>query len=357
VKAECTASPLRHTIYRTALVLLIFIAGTTPLFAGGSGEQPVQPSYSVAVFVPGVVEGSPTYEMLVAGVKKAVSEAENVNLKVVEGGFNQAEWPQGVTSLAATGSYDLIVTSNPSMPEICNEVSKSFPDQKFLILDGYLTGNKNMYTVLFNQREQAFLVGHFAGLVTTSSMKGVNGEAKVGLLAGQEYPIMNNVILPGFELGLKTVAPKGSVDFRVLGNWYDAGKATELANSMIDSGSDVILTIAGGGNQGVITAARNKGAYVLWYDTVGYEQAPGIVIGSSYVLQDKAAYEKTKAAIEGSLSFGNAIILGVRDGYVGFDTENRLYTKNVPQDVQDAQAAIIARMKSGDLKLEMPTTF
>ncbi|HEB09960.1 MAG TPA: BMP family ABC transporter substrate-binding protein, partial [Spirochaetales bacterium] len=36
------------------------------------------------------------------------------------------------------------------------------------------------------------------------------------------------------------------MDFRVIGNWYDANKAADLANSMIDSGVDVIATIAGG---------------------------------------------------------------------------------------------------------------
>lgn len=333
-----------------ALVLL-------PLFsamAGGEQEPQAESAYSIAVFVPGVVEGSPTYEMLVSGVEQAAAEEPNVTVRVVEGGFNQAEWEQGVTQLASSGRYDLIVTSNPSMPEICASVAESFPQQRFLVMDGYLRGNEAIHTVLFNQREQAYIIGYFAGLVTTSSMEQVNQARRIGLLAGQEYPIMNGVILPGVKLGLETVVGEAEVDFRVLGNWHDAGKAAELAGDMYDRGADVILTIAGGGNQGVIAAARESGGYVLWYDASGYEQAPGIVLGSSLVKQDKATYERTLRAIRGNLEFGEAEILGAGDGYVGFVTDAPEYVEHVPESIRQEMANMLNRFESGEISLEMP---
>jgi simple sugar transport system substrate-binding protein len=126
---------------------------------------------------------------------------------------------------------------------------------------------------------------------------------------------------------------------------------------MISSGSDVILTIAGGAGQGVLTAARENGAYALWFDSSGYEEAPGIIIGSSVVHLEKAAYERTLEAIRGELTFGEAEVLGVADGYVGFDTEHRLYQRHVPETIRNKQAELIARMESGDVRLEMPTSF
>ncbi len=337
-----------------ALLLLLPAAQPAAL---GARETATEADFSVAVFVPGVVEGSPTYEMLVAGVRRAAEERPGTEVRVIEGGFNQAEWPQSMTSLAATQDYDLIVTSNPSMPEIAAEVSLSFPDQRFLVLDGYLAGNPSLYTVLFNQREQAFLSGYFAGLVSTSSMEHARPGLRAGLLAGQEYPIMNRVIRPAFELGLQSVDPAAVLDFRVLGNWYDAAAATELANSMLDNGADVILTISGGGNQGVISAARTKGAYVLWYDSPGYDEAPGIVIGSTEVKLDEAAYLRTLDAIDGELAFGTGEVLGVGDGFVGFDTGHRLFERHVPQQVRAELEAMITRLRDGDLRLEMPTQF
>jgi simple sugar transport system substrate-binding protein len=325
----------------------------TPLWAGGQQASPQTSEFSVGVFVPGVVEGSPTYELLVQGVEQAVEESEGARFTVVEGGFNQADWGQSITAMAASGDYDLIVSSNPEMPDIVLTVLESFPAQRFLVMDSYLEGNPQMHTVMFNQREQAFLAGYFAGLVGRSSMVEGSSPLRAGLLAGQEYPIMNNVILPNYELGLRAVDPDAEVDFRVLGNWYDAAAAAELANSMYATGSHIVLAIAGSGNQGVIASARDRDRYVIWYDTNGLDEAPGVVIGSTFVALDAAVYERTRSAIEGTLTFGEAEVVGVADGYVGFVEDDNLYRRHVPEGVREQQRAVIERMESGELELEM----
>lgn len=334
-------------------LMLVAVVGfcAMHLFAGGASEEPTTDLFSIGVFVPGVVEGSPTYELLVSGVQRAAEEA-NALVKVVEGGFNQALWEQGVMSMAASEEYDLIVSSNPEIPDIVQTVLDSFPDQRFLVMDAYLEGNDRVHTVMFNQREQAFLAGYFAG-VLAEQMDGSSTPLRAGLLAGQEYPIMNEVILPGFELGLRAVDPEATVDFRVLGNWYDAGRAAELADSMYATGSHAILAIAGGGGQGVIAAARDRDAAVIWYDTPGLDEAPGIVLGSTYIKLDEAAYERTLRAIEGELAYGEAEVLGVADGYVGFVEDDPLYERHVDEAVRTEMRRVLARMESGDLYLDM----
>ncbi len=336
----------------TVLVLVVLFA-LIPLsvFAVGSAEDD-DASFNIGVFVPGVVDGSPTYEMMVVGVNRAAAEAPDVSVAVIEGGFDQSTWQEGVMSMAASGVYDLIVTSNPSMPEIVATVTESVTDVDFIVLDGYYPGNARIHTVLFDQLEQAFLSGYFAGLVAQSNLVDDGRGATAGLLAGQEYPIMNETILPGFRLGFRSVVADGEVDFRVLGNWFDAGKAQEIATDMIVGGSDVILTIAGGGNQGVIAAARENDAYVLWYDQSGYDQAPGIVIGSSFVRQDEAAYETTAAAIAGTLGYGEAQVLGVADGAVSFDTEAEGFISAVPADIRDEMKRVLERLRTGELVLD-----
>ena len=341
---------MRQTTFLTAFA---FFSAVTFLGAVGTGEQTQDSSYSIGVFVPGVVDGSPTYEMMVRGVQSAADE-EGARVAVVEGGFNQSTWEEGVMSMAASGEYDLIVTSNPSMPEIASSVADAVPEVEFLVLDGYLAGHPRIHTILFNQQEQAFLSGYFAGLITQSTMEQSNAVPRIGLLAGQEYPIMNEVILPAYRLGLQSVVSDGTVDFRVLGNWFDAGKAQEITVDMISQGSDTILTIAGGGNQGTIAAARERGAYVLWYDDSGYDQAPGIVVGSSFVRQDAAGYEATAAAIRGELAFGEAQVLGVADGAVSFDTDHEAFRAAVPAGIRQEMEALINRMEEGELTLEMP---
>jgi simple sugar transport system substrate-binding protein len=320
-----------------------------------SGEQSGEEVFEIAVFVPGVVSGSPLYEMLVAGTQKAAEEYEHVTVKVIEGGFAQSEWEEKVTTITATGKYDLIVTSNPAMPEICAQVGEEFPEQRYLVLDGHLEGDPQIYTFLYNQMEQAYLIGHLGGLVTTSSMPGANEELRVGLIAGQEYPIMNQVIRPGFELGINAAAQGAVLDMRILGNWYDATKAGELAYSMFEQGVDVILTIAGSANEGVVSAAKEQNKYVLWFDSNGYSVAPGTVVGSSAIRQDKAAYETVKEAIEGSLPFGTAEIAGIKEGYIIFIEDDERYINNVPEKIREKQREVIEKLKDEEITLPMPT--
>ena len=88
---------------------IALIAGA-PLFAKPK-------AVSIAVFVPGIVKGNPTYELLVEGVQDAKAQLDKkgtpITVKVVEGGVNQGEWQNGLTALALSKKYDLIISSNP----------------------------------------------------------------------------------------------------------------------------------------------------------------------------------------------------------------------------------------------------
>ena len=329
------------------------------------GPEPAEPAeedapvkaaepYDIGVFIPGVVAGSPLYELLVAGVEKAAAEYDHVGFKVIEGGFNQAEWEEKVMSMAATGEYELILTSNGAMPWVCIPVAEAFPDQKFLIVDAILPDHPQMATVLYNQVEQAFFVGYLGGLITRSNMSGATPDLKVGMIVGQQYPAMDRMIVPGFEKGAKAADAAVTNDFRVLGNWYDANKAAELANSMMDAGVDVILTVAGGANQGVIKAVQERGRYVLYLDDDNYALAPGTIVGCAVLKQERVVYEKVKEAVEGTLTWGEAVILNTRDGYVDFVDSNPLYEQAVSEDVRAEMAVMLEDMRGGRVSFDVP---
>ena len=320
---------------------------------GGAGK-----AVSIGVFIPGVMAGSAIYEMLAEGTKRAVLDFAASNsalapavptVTVIEGGFNQAEWESQITTLAASLSYDLIVSSNPSMPVIVSSVSEKFPGQKFLLFDAELEGNANVYTLRYNQREQAYMAGYIAAMY---SLEAGSNAKLLGLVAAQEYPVMNNIILPAFIEGARAVDPAFNVDFRVVGNWFDAAKAAELAADMIRRGALVLLPIAGGAGHGVVQAAFEVGAKVVWFDTNGYAIRPGTVIGSAVLRQDKAAYEKTKLYLNGALPFGKAEIAGTAGGFVDFVEDDPLYVTTVSKAIRDKQALLLDRIRSGELKLE-----
>jgi riboflavin transport system substrate-binding protein len=310
---------------------------------------------SVGIFVPGVAAGSPLYETMVAAAQTVAKENKNLTVKVVEGGFNQADWPEKVTSMVASGSYTYILTSNPSLPAICQDVAKSFPQQKFIIMDsGVTVGIPNFYTVMYNQIEQGYIAGYLAGLVTKGTMNGANADLKIGAIVAQEYPALTVEMIPGYQQGAQAVDSKITLDYRIIGNWYDATKAADLANSMFDAGVDVVLAIAGGASQGIITAAKARNKYVIYFDSDQYALAPNTIIGCVTLDQTRAVYEALTKAAKGTLTLGTAVVVDAKDGYVDMADKNPLYTKSVSLDIRTKMADLMKKFRAGSFTLPIP---
>jgi basic membrane lipoprotein Med (substrate-binding protein (PBP1-ABC) superfamily) len=331
---------------RSIIASIIAIVAGTALW----GQAP-----RIGVFIPGAREGSPIYDTLAKGAERLVSEIPGASVKVIEAGFNQAEWEEKLTSFVASGKFDLVITSNPSMPELINKISKSFPKQKFICLDGYLAGNPNLYTALYNQLEQGYVNGYLSGLVSISGMKGTNPDKKVGMIIGQNYPVMDKMIIPGFTQGLKAVDPAFQLDIRVLGNWYDAAKAADLSRSLYAGGADVILPICGSASQGVVKVAQEVGKYLVFFDDDEFDRAPQNILGCAVLHQEELAYKSLKAAVEGKLPFGKAEVVGMKEGYIEFLDKNPAYIKNVPESIRKKVEAVIQAIKSGQLTFQVPS--
>ena len=93
----------------------------------------------LAVFVPGVMANSPVYSMLAEGVTNPVldyNENNNTNYKVevIEAGTNQAEWGAKLTGLAAMQKFEVIFSSNPSIPDLAAPITELYPEQKILLI-------------------------------------------------------------------------------------------------------------------------------------------------------------------------------------------------------------------------------
>ena len=318
------------------LISLLFLSCKT---------KEVEKAKSIAVFVPGIIDNSPVYEMLVEGIKEAVDgyneeveEAKAIQLFVMEAGTNQAEWGSKLLGLAASQQYDLIISSNPSLPELTLPIIEAFPNQKFILLDASYAGNENIYTVCYNQYEQSYLTGYIAALMSKTH--------KVALIAAQEYPVMNNILYPYFEKGAKAANPQTKAEFRLVGNCYDATKAAEISESLISTGVDVILPICGGASQGVIKTAVEKNIYITWFDNNGFAKAPGRIISSTVMEQKRMAYEITVQYIKDEINWGKADMVGLEKGYVNFVQDDRFYIQTVPLEIRNKMASLISDIKN-----------
>jgi Uncharacterized ABC-type transport system, periplasmic component/surface lipoprotein len=331
-------------------LLSIFAAALSlAAFVSCSGKK--QQNVSIAVFVPGIIADSPIYQMLTDGVKQAVdtynagkADDKQAKLSILEAGTNQAEWSSKLTALAAEGRYSVIISSNPSLPELVEPLTQQFPAQKFILLDAYKAGNGNIATVRYNQHEQSYLTGYMAGLMSKTK--------KIGLITAQEYPVMNDVILPGYTEGAQAASPGTTVDFRIVGNWYDASKGAELAKAMYESGVDVILPVCGGASQGVVSAAVEKKKYLVLFDSVAFDKAPNAIVSCTTLDQKKMAEQITSSYLAGNVEWGTAKTVGAADGYVNF-IQDAPDSKNpaVSDQIRQKMTELVESVRSGKLVL------
>ncbi|MDX9827500.1 MAG: BMP family ABC transporter substrate-binding protein [Spirochaetia bacterium] len=309
----------------------------------------------IGVFIPGQREGSPIYDSLASGAEQFASENPGSSVRIFEAGFNQAEWQEKLTSFVSTGRYDIIITSNPSLPDLIEAIAPLFPSQKFICLDGYKPGISTLHTILYNQTEQGYIAGYLAGLISVSTLPGANPQKKAGMIIGQHYPVMDTLIAPGFEKGLKAVDPSFSLDIRVLGNWYDATKASDLAKSMISGGVDVILPICGSASQGVVKAAKDSGRYLVFFDSDEYSRAPGTILGCVALKQKELSYAKLKEYAQKATPWGRADVVGVKEGYIELLDKHPSYTQNLPESIRARMSELIAGISSGAVSFPAPT--
>ena len=343
--------------------MVILLACAVLLFAckAKDSKAKTEPdSLSVLVYITGVVAGSPTYEMLAEGAQEFASEHDNVTVKIYEAGFNQAEWEEQLRSMVADGEYDLVLGSNPSLPEICASVGGTFPAQKFIITDAQYSGNPQLSTYLYNQYEQALFLGYLAGLVTTSAMPHANAAKRIGFIAAQEYPLLTRHIVPGFLDGARRVDPGIELDFRVIGNWYDANKAAELAAGMINTGCDVFTSIAGGAAQGLVRTIKEQassgkpGAYAVNFNTNDYNQAPGLIIGCGIMQQKKLTKEILASVLAGKVQYGTGRTVGVKEGYLDFIFDDPGYRDNLPAEIKQRFEGFMNDFRAGRVAYTVP---
>ena len=158
---------------------------------------------------------------------------------------------------------------------------------------------------------------------------------KIGFIAAQEYPLLTRFMVPGFIEGARLADPEIELDFRVVGSWGDAAKAAELASAMMDAGVDVFTAIAGGASQGMIKTASERGSYVVWFNINAYNMAPGVIAGCGIMEQKKLIMEILNDILSGEIQYGVSETLGVRDGYLGFISDDPQYQKIIPSDLQE----------------------
>lgn len=314
---------------------------------GEGGDKKLQ----VAYYVNGTLGDKGFFDSAQAGLDKAAKELA-VEVKTIEGGNNQADWPAGLESLAADGKYDVILVGTSQMKDIAMDIAGRYPEENFILFDEMVSDVPNLYSMLYSQSEGSFLVGAFAALVTTSTeLDGANPEKVIGFIGGMDIPIIND-FKAGYEQGAQYVDADVQIIASYVGDFANAPKAKELALAQYNSQQvDISYNVAGGAGLGLLEAGKEVGKYSIGVDGNQNPLYPGSVLTSMMKNIDQSIYRALELHLKGELKYGTNEVLGLKEGGVSL-AKDELYEKHVPQSIKDKMKEIEEKLSSGEIEVK-----
>ncbi|WMI79843.1 BMP family ABC transporter substrate-binding protein [Anaerotignum sp. MB30-C6] len=321
--------------------------------AATEGETKV---YKVCNLVNGNLGDKSFFDSAEAGLAQLKADGRIEYTTIEMGGTTEDEskWQGYVEEVSASGEYDLIVCGTYQMPDYLKNVAEQYPDQKYLIYDDTTHILPNVANLSYAQNDLGYLVGVYAGAMTTeTSLEGINEDAVVGFVGGVDSPVIND-FLYGFILGAQESNPDIKVDTRYVNSYVDPAKAKELAESMInDKNCDIIWGVAGNSGNGAAEAALETGkAYFIGVDsdqelTFSPEMAEITLtsglknVGNSLIW----FFDEWDAGRE---HFGKQTLLGMKEGGIGIVTDKNFDSKT-PEAVKEKVTAAIEAVSNGDV--------
>ena len=196
---------------------------------GGLGDQ----SFNDAANA-GLLQARIAYNLSVSTVEPKDVPAINTNLM----------------TFGADSENDLVIAIGFSSAEGVNSSARANTGTNFTLIDMVIDLPK-VANIVFKEQEGSFLAGAMAALTTESD--------KLGFLGGLDIPLINR-FGAGFEQGAKWINPDVTVTWAYSPDssnpWGDLAGGKTVAQSMIDTGVDIIFAAAGGTGLGVFDAAK-----------------------------------------------------------------------------------------------------
>ena len=338
--------------------------GQTPAEPAAPAEpaEPVGKVYNVVNLVNGNLGDKSFFDAAESGLKE-LADAGRITYKSIEMGGtdqDQPKWLETLNEVASSGEYDLVICGTYQMPDYLKEAATTYPNQKFLIYDDntYVGVNPNVVNITYKQNDMGYLIGTFAGKMTTETgVANINPEAVVGFVGGIDSPVIND-FLYGFLLGAQAANPEIKVDTRYVNSYVDTATAKEMGLSMInDKNADILWGVAGLSGNGAAEAALESGK--AWFIGVDSDQELTLPADQAAITLTSGLKNVGQSIVwlfdewdAGRTYWGQEVRLGIPEGGVGIVIDKN-FAAIAPKPVQDAVLAAQADIVAG--KIIVPT--
>lgn len=212
---------------------------------------------------------------------------------------------------------DLIIGVGFNLSESIEKAAKSYPEQKFAIIDGsFDTIPENVTSVCFDEKQ----AGYLAGLATAKTL---STSDKFGFVGGFEVPAVINY-RDGFEQGLKEINPNAVLYTQYANSFTDASKGRVIAEQMINQGVVSIVGAAGGVNNGIYEVCKEKEKYAVAVDMAQNFMAPDTILTSAIKKVDVGVFDTIKNYVDNKLTGGISMVYNLLSNGVGYEKTDLL---------------------------------
>ncbi|MBL1176496.1 BMP family protein [Pantanalinema sp. GBBB05] len=238
---------------------------------GGEQERQTVSNFKVAAILPGEINdhswGQSTYQGLQLIEKQLIAESaytsgvDHQTSIQLENTFRQY----------AEQGFDFILGQSGNYIPALEAIAKQFPRTKFAVLESYPGNNFNLGSLSFRNGELGYLSGTIAALKSQTH--------KISFIGGIESTAAKEVAIL-FERGAKAIQPNIQVNIQWLGANSDPATAQAVAQTQIQTGSDVLLVRAEHAGAAIHQLAKERQIHTIGWVEDCYNLAPGTVLTS-----------------------------------------------------------------------------
>ena len=335
-----------------------------PLTAMAAKEESLDDGVTkIALLISGDLGDMSFWDSANAGLTKFAADHPEVVVDIIEMGSSDTSKYESTLTKTCNGAYDLIIVGSTDMREPLQRAAKKkkYADRRFIIFDTEVKDGKaadypTVHSIMFSQNEGGYLAGTLAALMSIE--KGAPATAFIG---GTKNDIINDFGF-GFMQGVRDVNAAKGVTMKAynsyIGDFTNSPKGSSLAASFYDSGVEVLFAAASQAGLGCIDSAKNTGKLIIgvdsdqhaYYAETDPEKASHIVT-SALKRVDLALYECCEKFLNGTLTYGDLEVMGVKEGKIGL-VENDAYMTLVSEETRAYVADVAAKIAAGELTVQ-----
>jgi basic membrane protein A len=332
----------RTKLLAAAIALAVFAAGTAAAGGGsqsqGGASQPQggasSPSYKVGLLLPGPINDGGWNASAYAGLTEIKNKYPDVTVSYQES-IPPSNFEEIFRTYASQG-YSLVFGHGYQFGDAAVKVAKEYPNVKFCIISSELSAAPNVSSMLNNYYEMGYLMGIIAADMTKTRV--------VGAVGGMEIPSITSALY-AYEAAVKSVDPGIKVIPVFTGTFEDVAKAKETTLAMVEQGADIVFHDADQSGFGVFEACKEKGVKALGAIEDQGNVEPDTILTSGICSVSKGMLAVFDLVVQGKYE-AKSYVMGVAQNAVDV-APFRNFDSQVPRELKDKIAKILADMKSG----------